>query len=110
MKRKRIVIAPEHLPSRPPVLATACVCIAAAFAGTTIAGAAAVSLTALLWLWHIACRREERDTSLYLWCELHPCPECEGGGVCHDEDGIRTCQLCDGSGVDPSAEDILTEE
>lgn len=39
-----------------------------------------------------------------LWCELNPCPECEGTGDIPDDGyGDRTCRHCDGSGIDPDS-------
>lgn len=39
------------------------------------------------------------------WCELNPCPECDGNGDVPDDGyGDRTCPYCDGCGVDPAAD------
>jgi len=50
------------------------------------------------------------------WCELHPCPECEGTGMCsgdgYDFDslaGEHACRYCDGSGLDPGAAGDIEE-
>lgn len=45
------------------------------------------------------------DEDYELWCELNPCPECDGDGAIPDDGyGERTCRYCDGSGTDPNAE------
>lgn len=44
------------------------------------------------------------DDDYDLWCELHPCPNCSGTGDIPDDGyGDRTCQHCDGSGIDPAS-------
>lgn len=46
------------------------------------------------------------DSDYELWCELHPCPECDGTGVEEDgEDGSQEeCVYCGGIGIDPNEE------
>jgi len=40
-----------------------------------------------------------------MWCELNACPECFGDGQIETDTGLeRTCDVCDGTGVDPNAE------
>lgn len=40
------------------------------------------------------------------WCELHPCPDCNGLGVIENgETGDQKfCSHCEGSGIDPFSE------
>lgn len=41
-----------------------------------------------------------------LWCELNPCPACDGMGTVEDDDGFeRECRACHGDGIDPDAPD-----
>ena len=42
-----------------------------------------------------------------LWCECHQCQACDGTGEVHrdnnvDDDLMRECPACGGSGIDPS--------
>jgi DnaJ-class molecular chaperone len=43
------------------------------------------------------------DEDYELWCELNPCPNCEGAGTIEGDLFERTCRCCDGSGIDPEA-------
>lgn len=44
------------------------------------------------------------DEDYELFCELNPCPRCDGSGETIDGNGEdETCGLCSGSGQDPDA-------
>jgi DnaJ-class molecular chaperone len=43
------------------------------------------------------------DEDYELWCELNPCPDCDGVGTIEGDFLEHTCQRCAGSGIDPEA-------
>lgn len=49
------------------------------------------------------------DEDYQLWCELNPCPSCDGLGTVEGDLYEHTCETCDGSGIDPAAEYIGEE-
>jgi hypothetical protein len=39
-----------------------------------------------------------------LWCEMNACPTCGGlGELEYEDDDVRECGTCNGSGLDPAA-------